>query len=119
MIEQGDVYWVDLGRPFGSEPGYRRPYVVLQNDATNRSAIRTVIACAITTNLRLAAAPGNVRISAGEADLPEESVANVSQVVTLDKRRLAQKVGTLSSIRVGQIVNGIQILIQPAKVSNG
>lgn len=78
VICQEDIYWIDLGQPIGSEPGYLRPYVVIQNDVLNSSQIRTVIVCALTTNLRRARAIGNVLLEAGEADLAEQSVVNVS-----------------------------------------
>nr|WP_199315190.1 type II toxin-antitoxin system PemK/MazF family toxin [Planktothrix sp. FACHB-1355] len=71
VIRQGDIYWIDLGQPMGSEPAYIRPYVVIQNDVLNSSQIRTVIVCALTTNLRRAGAIGNVLLELGEADLPE------------------------------------------------
>lgn len=91
MIRQGEVYWVDLGQPIGSEPAYIHPYVVIQNNVLNRSQIRTVIVCALTTNLRRAKALGNVVLDVGEADLPEQSVVNVSQVFTIDKTLLTEK----------------------------
>jgi mRNA interferase MazF len=85
MICQGDLYWVDLGEPTGSEPGYLRPYVVIQNNALNSSRIKTVIVCALTSNLRRAAGQGNVLLEVGEANLPDQSVVNVSQIFTVDK----------------------------------
>lgn len=112
MIRQGELYWVDLGVPYGSEPGFRRPYVVVQSDAFNRSAIRTAVVCALTTNVHLAAAPGNVLLDAGEGSLPSASVVNVSQVVTLDRRRLADPIGRLSQRRMRQIDHGLRLVTQ-------
>jgi len=96
VIRQGDVYWIDLEKPIGSEPAYVRPYVVIQNDVLNNARIRTVIVCALTSNLRRTAAIGNVLLEPGEADLPEQSVVNVSQVFTVDKVLLTEKIGRLS-----------------------
>jgi mRNA interferase MazF len=111
MIQQGDIYWIDLGQPIGSEPGYIRPYVVIQNDVLNRSQIRTVIVCALTTNLRRARAPGNVLLEPDEADLPEQSVVNVSQVFTVDKALLNDKIGSLSRQRIQEVLAGLMLLI--------
>jgi mRNA interferase MazF len=80
VISQGDIYWLDLDEPEGSEPGYRHPFVVIQNDAFNKSKINTAVVCALTSNLKLASAPGNVLLKKGEANLPKSSVVNISQV---------------------------------------
>ena len=112
VIRQGDLYWVDLGVPFGSEPGFRRPYVVVQSDAFNRSAIHTAVVCALTTNLRLAEAPGNVLLDIGEGNLPSPSVVNVSQVATLDRKRLVAHIGRLSPRRLRQIDDGLRLVTQ-------
>ena len=100
--------------PLGSEPGYRRPYIVVQSDAFNRSAIPTAVVCALTTNLRLADAPGNVLLEVGEGNLPSPSVVNVSQVVTLDRRRLTSMIGRLSTRRVSQVVEGLHLVTRVA-----
>jgi mRNA interferase MazF len=113
MILQGEVYWIDLGQPIGSEPAYIHPYVVIQNNVLNRSQIRTVIVCALTTNLRRAKASGNVLLEVGEADLPEQSVVNVSQVFTVDKALLTEKIGSLSRQRVQQILAGLALITEP------
>jgi mRNA interferase MazF len=113
VIRQGDVYWIDLGEPIGSEPAYVRPYVVIQNDVLNNSRIRTVIVCALTSNLRRAAAIGNVLLEPGEADLPEQSVVKVSQVFTVDKVLLTQKIGRLSMQRVQQVLAGLALVTTP------
>lgn len=116
MIRQGDVYWVDLGEPIGSGPGYRRPLVVIQNNVFNRSRIGTVVVCALTTNLKRAAVPGNVLLRKGEADLPQQSVVNVSQVFTVDKGRLAEKAGSLSAGRVREVLDGIRLVVEPRDI---
>lgn len=116
VIHQGEVYWVDFGEPGGSEPGYRRPAVVVQNGVFNASNIRTVVVCALTSNLRHAEAPGNMLLVPGEANLREQSVVNVSQVFTLDKRDLLEKVGSLSGERIREVVSGNNVLLEPRKV---
>ena len=118
VICQGDIYWIDLGQPIGSEPGYIRPYVVIQNDVINSSQIRTVIVCALTTNLRRARAIGNVLLEAGEADLAEQSVVNVSQVFTVDKALFTDKIGKLSRKRVRQILAGLALLTTPREIDS-
>jgi mRNA interferase MazF len=112
-IVQGDIYWVDLGVLRGSEPGFRSPYVVIQNDAVNVSLIRTVIVCLITSNLQRAKAPGNVLLEKDEANLSVPSVVNVSQVYTIDKDMLDGKVGKLEKGRVRQILNGLFLMLEP------
>jgi mRNA interferase MazF len=116
MIRQGEIYWIDLGQPIGSEPAYIHSYVVLQNNALNYSQIRTVIVCALTTNLRRAKALGNVLLDVDEADLPEQSVVNVSQVFTVDKILLTEKIGYLSMQRVQQILAGLALVTTPEDI---
>ena len=113
MIFRGDIFWVDLGNPVASGPAGRRPMVVIQNDTANQSAIHTVIVCALSTNLRLASAPGNVALNRGEADTPNESVVNVSQVYTVDKTELTddEYIGTLSSYRMDDIIAGVKLFL--------
>ncbi len=118
VICQGDIYWIDLGQPIGSEPGYIRPYVVIQNDVLNSSQIRTVIVCALTTNLRRARAIGNVLLEVGEADLAEQSVVNVSQVFTVDKALLTDKIGNLSQKRVLEILAGLTLVTKPSEINS-
>jgi mRNA interferase MazF len=113
VVNQGDLYWVDTGVPHGSEPGYRRPYVVIQNNTYNHGAINTVIACGLTSNTRRARIPGNVLLRQGEAGLPQESVVVVTQVYTVDKRDLVEKIGQLSASRVRQILQGLIEIITP------
>jgi len=116
MINQGDIFWLDLGEPSGSAPGYRHPHVVVQNNLFNRSRINTVVVCALTSNLKRAEAPGNVLLSKGEANLPKPSVVNVSQIYTVDKRDLVEKIGTLSKDRVREILDGIRLVLEPRDV---
>ena len=113
MIRQGDIYWIDLGQPGGSGPGYRHPHVVIQNNLFNLSKINTVVVCALTSNLKRASAPGNVLLRAGEANLPKSSVVNVSQLFTVDKSRLRQRIGTLSPDRFRAVLDGIVLLMEP------
>ena len=116
MIQQGDVYWIDLGEPIGSGPGFRHPHVVVQNDIFNRSRIRTVVVCALTSNLGRADAPGNVLLDPGEANLLKQSVVNVSQLFTVDKQLLQDKIGSLSSYRMQEILEGIRFLLEPRRL---
>lgn len=112
-IKQGDIYWVNLAAPLGSEPGFRHPHVVIQNDVFNASRINTVVVCALTSNLKRAQAPGNVTLNKGEANLEKESVVNISQVVTVNKSDLSEKIGSLSSGKIKEIINGIKLLVDP------
>jgi mRNA interferase MazF len=114
VINQGDIFWLDLGVPSGSEPGYRRPYVIIQNNLFNHSRINTVVVCALTSNLRYAQMRGNVLLHQGEANLPKDSVVNISQLYTIDKGRLLEKIGTLSPQRVRQILDGLRLLTEPS-----
>lgn len=111
MISQGDVWWADLAEPIGAEPGFRRPVVVVQGDSFNRTALRTVVAVPLTSNLRWAAAPGNVRLTARATGLLRDSVANVSQVVALDKSILTERVGKLSSAKLDLVLAGIDTVL--------
>jgi mRNA interferase MazF len=113
VIRQGDVYWVDLGPPGRSGPGYLHPHVVVQNDLFNRSRIGTVVVCAITSNLQRGEAPGNVLLDQGEANLPKRSVVNVSQLFTVDKDELVDKIGNLTPERVRQVLAGLDLLLTP------
>lgn len=113
VIRQGDVYWVDLGEPGGSEPGYCHPHVVIQNNLFNRSRINTVVVVALTSNLQRAEAPGNVLLKQGEAHLPKQSVVNVSQVFTVDRSQLAKRIGTLSPTRVRDVLRGLLMVVEP------
>ena len=115
-IKQGDIYWVDLGIPKGSEPGYRHPHVVIQNNVYNISKINTVVVCALTSNLRRAAVPGNVLLKEGEANLPKGSVVNISQIITVDKTDLIERIGSLALSRMQQVIEGFKLLLEPREV---
>lgn len=116
MIHQGEVYWVDFGEPAGSEPGYLRPAVVIQNNIFNASNIGTAVVCPLTSNLRRAEAPGNVLLDPGEANLRVQSVVNISQVFTVNKQDLIEKVGSLNGGRVREVISGINILLEPREL---
>lgn len=113
VIEQGEIYWVDLGPPIGSEPGYRHPHVVIQNNVFNASRINTVVVCALTSNLKRSQAPGNVLLNKGEADLPKQCVVNISQIYTVNKADLVEKIGKVSGKRFAEILYGIKLLTEP------
>jgi mRNA interferase MazF len=110
VIAQGEIWWAELPEPSGSEPGFRRPVVVVQGDAFNYSEIRTVVCIALTSNLRWASAPGNVALATELTGLPRDSVANVSQIVTLDRSALTERAGTLPRTSIGAILAGIDIV---------
>jgi len=116
VINQGDIFWIDLGEPSGSEPAYRHPHVVVQNNLFNRSRINTVIVCALSSNLKRAESPGNVLLEPGEADLPRQSVVLVSQIFSVDKTQLNDYIGTLSNRRVRQILDGMRLLTEPREL---
>jgi len=113
VIKQGDIFWVNLGKPSGSEPAYRHPCVVIQNNIFNQSRINTVVVCILTSNLKHAQSPGNISLKKGEANLPKKSVINSSQVFTVNKSDLIEKIGSLSRQRIFQMVEGIRLLIEP------
>jgi mRNA interferase MazF len=113
VINQGDIYWVEVDEPAGSEPGYIHPHVVVQNNLYNQSKIRTVIVCVLTSNLKYAGVPGNVSLEKREANLPKASVVNVSQILTIDKTQLGEYIGTLSLKRVNEILDGISLFLEP------
>jgi mRNA interferase MazF len=113
VINQGDIYWIELDAPGGSEPGYKHPHVIVQNNLFNRSRIKTVLVCPLTTNLKRASAPGNVLLDKKESNLPKQSVVNVTQVFTVDKSQLAEYVGSLTPKRTTEILNGIKLVLDP------
>jgi mRNA interferase MazF len=116
VVSQGDVVWVVSPAPRASEPGGRRPAVVLQHDRFNRTALNTAVVAMITSNLRLAGLPGNVRLRKGEAGLPKPSVVNVTQLATLDRGDLVARLGTLSRGRLRDVWDGIRLVIEPPVV---
>ncbi len=111
VISQGEIWWADLPSPTGSGPGFRRPIVVVQGDAFNRSRISTVVCVPLTGNLRWADAPGNVQLTARLTGLPKDSVANVSQVVTLDKGLLTERAGKLPRAKLELLLSGIDVVL--------
>ena len=111
VIAQCEVWWADLADPIGSAPGYRRPVVVIQSDPLNRSQLATVVCIVLTSNLRWSIAPGNVLLSAKHTGLDRDSVANVSQIVTLDKRQLTERVGSIPKRQMEAIFSGIDLIM--------
>lgn len=111
MIVQGEVWWADLLEPSGAEPGFRRPVIIVQGDALNRSRIDTVVCVPLTSTLRWADAPGNVLLEARMTKLPKDSVANVSQIVTLDRASLTERVGKLSRAKLELVLFGIDVVL--------
>jgi mRNA interferase MazF len=109
VIRQGELYWLQFGTPHGAEPAGRRPALVVQHDRFNRSAVPTVLVAAITSNLRLAAMPGNVRLRKGEAGVELPSVVNVSQVRTVDRARLGDRIGQLGGERLQDVLAGLAL----------
>lgn len=110
-IHRGDVWWAHLNEPRGSEPGYRRPIIILQADAFNRSRLSTVLAVVLTTNLRLVEAPGNVLIPSKNSGLPKDSVANVSQLVTVDRHYLDDRVGRIPPRFMAAVDAGLKLVL--------
>jgi mRNA interferase MazF len=110
-ISQGEIWWAELDVPAGSGPGYRRPVVVVQGNPLNRSRLATVVCLPMTSNLTWASAPGNVLISAAESGLPKDSVANASQIVSLDRRLLTEQAGKLSSRKLQLVMAGIDVVL--------
>lgn len=111
MTRRGEVWWAVLPEPRGSEPGFKRPVVVIQSDEFNRSRIATVLAIVVSSNLRLVDAPGNVLLKRKESGLPKDSVANVSQVVTLDKSFLRERVKALPRTALSAIDGGLRLVL--------
>ena len=110
-VSQGEVWWADLGEPRGSKPGFRRPVLVVQGDALNRSRIATAVCVALTSNVKWASAPGNVLLSESATGLPKESVANVSQIVTLDKSELTVRAGKLPKAKLELVLSGVDVVL--------
>jgi mRNA interferase MazF len=115
-LNQGEIYWVELDVPKGSEPAYKHPHVVIQNNAFNFSNINTVVLCALTSNLKRGACPGNVMLKKNEAGLPKKSVVNITQIITVNKSDLKEKIGQLSGSRVKEILEGLDILFKPKDI---
>jgi mRNA interferase MazF len=116
VIKQGEIYWVDLGDPRGSEPAFRHPHIVIQNNLFNSSRLNTVVVCTLTSNLKRADAPGNVLLPKGEANLLKQSVVNITQIFTVNKSDLEEKIGKVSEARLGEILDGIKLLTEPRDI---
>jgi len=112
VIRRGEIWWATLPDPVKSEPGYRRPVLVIQSDDFNRSRIATVVAVVITSNIKLTQAPGNVFLPQKLTGLPKDSVANVSQIVTIDKSFLAERVGILPLAVLDQVEKGLRLVLR-------
>lgn len=110
-MQRGEVWWASLGEPRGSEPGHRRPVLVLSSNDFNESRIATVVIASMTTNLRLAASPGNVPISRKESGLREDSVVNVSQILTVNKLFLTERAGTLPARVLARVEDGLRLVL--------
>jgi mRNA interferase MazF len=117
VIRQGDFYWLQFGAIEGSAPAGRQPALIVQHDRFNRSAISTTVVAAITSNVRLGAMPGNVRLRKGEAGLPRASVVNVSQIRTIDRTRLGDRVGLLGTSRMHDVLRGLSLLFGTDEVA--
>ncbi len=111
VVQRREVWWAELAEPRGSQPGFRRPLLVVQADAFNRSRIRTVIGVVLTSNTRLLDAPGNVLLPASSTGLPKDSVANVTQVVTLDEDFLAERAGRLTARLMARVEAGLRLVL--------
>jgi len=111
VVAQGDICWADLPEPAGSGPGFRRPVIVVQSDAFNRSSIATIVCIPLTSNLRWAQAPGNTLLPARSTGLPRDSVANASQIVAIDRALLAERAGRVSRSQLDAILDGIEVVL--------
>jgi mRNA interferase MazF len=110
-MERGEIWWASMPEPAGSEPGYRRPVVVVQADSFNQSRLRTVVTVALMSNLRLAEAPGNVLLSSRQTGLSRDCVANVSQIVTLDRGVLTEQIGAVPALVLQRIEAGLRLVL--------
>lgn len=111
MISQGDIWWAALPEPVGSGPGFDRPVVVVQGDTFNRSELATVVVIPLTSNTRLAAMPGNVLLPSGTTGLPRDSVANVTQIIAIDRTLLTEHIGQISRRHIEMLWNGLDLLL--------
>jgi len=111
VIVRGEIWWASLPTPIASEPGYRRPLLVIQSNDFNQSRISTVISAVITSNLHLFDAPGNVLLSKKESGLPKKSVINVSQLITVDKSFFTEKIGSIGALKLKEVEAGIRLVL--------
>jgi mRNA interferase MazF len=111
VIRQAEIWWADLPEPTGSEPGYRRPVLIVQGDGLNFSQIATVVCVPLTSNLGWAEAPGNVLLRARSSGLPKDSVANVSQIVTIDRSQLLERAGRVSKSQLEEVLAGLDVVL--------
>ena len=111
IVAQGEIWWADLGEPVGSAPGYRRPVLVVQGDGLNRSRIGTVVCVPLTSNLKWAEAPGNVRLTARQTGLDKDSVANVSLIVAVDRLQLTERAGAVPERKLELVLSGIDVVL--------
>ena len=110
-MKRGEIWWATLPNPLGSESGYRRPVLVVQSNEFNRSGIRTVICAAVTSNMNLADAPGNVHLSTRVSGLPKPSVVNVSQLISLDRTRLTERIKGIDTQSMLQVDDGLRLIM--------
>lgn len=111
VVGQGEIWWADLAEPIGSAPGWRRPVLVVQSDAFNQSRIASIVCVPLTSNLKWAGAPGNVRLVAGATGLDRDSVANVSLIVAIDRTQLVERVGKVPKSKLELVFAGIDIVL--------
>ena len=115
-MTRGELWWADFGVPFGSEPGYKRPVIIIQNDFFNRSNINTTIVIPLTTNMILADAPGNIILNKNESKLKKDSVITISQIEVIDRQRLTEKISKLDKVTLEKIENNIIFVLGIKKV---
>ena len=113
VVHRGEVWWADLAEPRGSEPGFRHPILVLQGEPFNRSRLPTIVGIVLSSNTRLLDAPGNVLLKANETGLPRDSVATVSQFVTVDRDYLEERVGTVPKRALARVETGVRLFLEP------
>ena len=111
VVSQGDIFWADFGIPVGSQPGFRRPVVVIQSNALNRSRLATVLCIPLTSNMAAADYPGNVALMTRSTGLPKDSVANVSQITALDRAQLDERIGALTRNKLSAILTGVELVL--------
>jgi mRNA interferase MazF len=111
MVNRGEIWWTELSEPKKSEPGYKRPLVIIQSNSYNRSNINTAICAVITSNLKLAEAPGNILLNPKTSGLPKTSVINISQIITIDKSFLIEKVGELTNKQINRLENSLKLIL--------